>query len=255
MHLPRVARIKSGSGTYHVILRGVNKQTIFEDDEDRTRLLDVLRKFKGICNFNLYGYSLMDNHIHLLIKETNEPIGLSIKRISSSYVYWYNAKYERCGHLFQERFKSENIESKSSFLTVLRYIHRNPVKAGLATNVFEAGWTSINEYFGGTGLIDTELGLGLFSGRDGKTATQQFVDYMGAPNDDECLDYSERVRLTDGEVRECLRELGIQNVSALQQMEREERDVVLLQLKETTGVSIRQILRVTGISKSVIQRV
>lgn len=99
----------------------------------------------------------MDNHIHLLIREGDEPIGRLIKRISSSYVYWYNAKYVRCGHLFQERFKSEIVELKRSFLTVLRYIHQNPVKAGLATNVFEAGWTSINVYFGGTGLSKSSL--------------------------------------------------------------------------------------------------
>ncbi len=255
MLLPRVARIKSRSGIYHVILRGVNKQTIFEDDEDRTRFLYVLQKYKEVCHFKFYAYCLMDNHIHLLIREKEEPIGLAIKRISSSYVYWYNTKYERCGHLFQERYRSENVESKHSFLTVLRYIHQNPVKAGLAENVFEANWTSMNEYFGGTGLIDVDLGLSLFSGGEGKTATQQFVDYMGAPNDDTCLDCWERVRLNDSEVKEFLHEMGISNVSVLQQMERDHRDAVLLQLKETAGVSIRQISRVTGISKSVIQRV
>lgn len=197
----------------------------------------------------------MDNHIHLLIRETDEPIGLAIKRISSSYVYWYNTKYERCGHLFQERFRSENVESKRYFLTVLRYIHQNPVKAGLAENVFEANWTSINEYFGSASLIDVDFGLGLFSGGDGKTATQRFVDYLGATNDDKCLDYWEQVRMTDSEVKECLQVMGIPNSSILQQMEKDERDAVLLQLKETTGVSLRQISRVTGISKSVIQRV
>ncbi|MEH7222985.1 transposase [Bacillus sp. JJ1566] len=255
MPLPRVARIKSRSGIYHVILRGVNKQTIFEDDEDRLRLLGVLRKFKKSCDYKLYAYCLMDNHIHLLIRETDEPIGQSIKRISSSYVYWYNMKYERCGHLFQERFRSESVDSKRYFLRVLRYIHQNPVKAGLAGNVFEANWTSLNEYFGGTGLVDVDLGLSLFSGGEGKTATQRFVDFMSAQNDDECLDYWDRARLTDSEVREYLQEMGIPSTSALQQMERDERDSVLSQLKETTGISIRQISRVTGISKSVIHRV
>ncbi|THE11355.1 transposase [Bacillus timonensis] len=253
--MPRVARIKSRSGIYHVILRGVNKQTIFEDDEDRTRFLNVLQRYKEISRYKFYAYSLMDNHIHLLIREMDEPIGHSIKRISSSYVYWYNMKYERCGHLFQERFRSEKVESKRYFLTVLRYIHQNPVKAGLAANVFEASWTSLNEYFGGAGLVDTEFGVSLFSGGEEKTALQRFVDYMSSPNTDECMEYLERVRLSDSEVREYLQEMGIPNKSALQRMERKKRDAVLLQLKETTGVSLRQISRVTGISKSVIQRV
>lgn len=253
--MPRVARKKSRSGIYHVILRGVNKQTIFEDDEDRLRLLDILRRYKQICNLKFYAYCLMDNHIHLLMRETDESIGLSIKRISSSYVHWYNAKYERCGHLFQERFRSENVESKRYFLTVLRYIHQNPVKAGLAVNAFEADWTSINEYFGATSLIDNDFGLSLFSSGDGKTESQQFVDYMSSSNDDECLDYWDRVRLTDSDVKKYLQGMGIPSSSVLQQMVKEERDTVLMRLKETTGVSIRQISRVTGISKSVIQRV
>ncbi|WP_010676999.1 transposase [Bacillus timonensis] len=252
--MPRVARKKSRSGIYHVILRGVNKQTIFEEDEDRSRLLNVLQRYKEKCNFKLYAYCLMDNHIHLLIRETDEPIGLSIQRISSSYVRWYNMKYERCGHLFQERYRSENIESKRYFLTVLRYIHQNPVKAGLAENVFEAKWTSINEYFSATCLIDIDFGLSLFSSGNGKPVIQAFVDYMSTSNNDECLDYWDRVKLTDNEVKESLHEMGIPSSSVLQKMKREERDAVLLQLKETTGVSIRQISRITGISKSVIHR-
>ena len=105
----------------------------------------------------------MDNHVHLLLKESEETISKVIKRISSSYVYWYNLKYDRCGHLFQERFKSENVENRAYFLTVLRYIHQNPIKAQLATNVFECRWTSIHEYVGKTKIVDINGVLQLFS--------------------------------------------------------------------------------------------
>ena len=128
------------------MLRGINKQTIFEDVEDKARFLETLNKYKAISKYEIYSYCLMDNHIHLLLKESEETISEVIKRISSSYVYWYNLKYERCGHLFQERFKSENVENRAYFITVLRYIHQNPVKAGLAKTVFKSKWTSINEY-------------------------------------------------------------------------------------------------------------
>nr|WP_311774044.1 transposase [Metabacillus sp. KUDC1714] len=120
------------------MLRGINRQTIFEDDEDKIKFLVTLKKYKEISKFQLYSYCLMDNHIHLLLKESGETISESIKRISSSYVYWYNNKYERCGLLFQERFKSENVENILYFLTVLRYIHQNPLKAGLAKTVFDS---------------------------------------------------------------------------------------------------------------------
>lgn len=79
------------------MLRGINRQNLFEDHEDRERFLNTIQYYKTISEYLVYGYCLMDNHIHLILKETMEPIGGAIKRVSSSYVYWYNDKYERCG--------------------------------------------------------------------------------------------------------------------------------------------------------------
>ena len=135
--MPRQAREKSSSGIYHVMLRGINRQNIFEDDRDRQRFIETILYYKTISNYELYGYCLMDNHIHLLIKEKDESISKAIKRICSSYVYWYNQKYERCGHLFQERYKSEVVETEGYFLTVIRYIHQNPIKAGLVKTLVD----------------------------------------------------------------------------------------------------------------------
>ena len=127
--MPRKARIESKSGIYHIMLRGINRQQIFEDDEDFEKFLWVLKDVKQLSRFKLYGYCLMGNHIHLLLKPENEPLELIFRRIGSKYVYWYNLKYQRTGHLFQDRFKSEPVESISSFFVVLRYIHQNPQKA------------------------------------------------------------------------------------------------------------------------------
>ena len=105
----------------------------------------------------------MDNHVHILIKEVTEPISLIVKRISGSYVYWFNRKYERWGHLFQERFKSEAVENDAYFLTVLRYIHQNPVKAGITKSVSEFRWSSFHEYVGEPVLTDVDFALNMFS--------------------------------------------------------------------------------------------
>ena len=127
--MPRQARKKSNSGVYHIMLRGINRQLIFEDDEDMQRFIETLKRYKDECGYSLYAFCLMGNHIHLLLKEGEEPISTILKRIAGSYVYWYNWKYGRSGHLFQDRFKSEPVEDDAYFLTVLRYIHQNPVKA------------------------------------------------------------------------------------------------------------------------------
>src|SRR4051794_27581876 len=238
--MPRKARKKSNTGIYHIMLRGINKQSIFEDDEDRLKFLETLKKYKAISMYTIYSYCLMDNHIHLLMKESEESISEAVKRISSSYVYWYNLKYERCGHLFQERFKSENVENRAYFLTVLRYIHQNPMKAGLVKNVFEYKWISLHEYVGKVKIVDIDVGLRLFSS-DRKKAIKLFIQYMNELNDDQCLDDQVKVRMSDSEVREYLRKLGIINSSLLQQMEKGNRDETLVKLKQLNGVTVRQL--------------
>ncbi|MDY0404882.1 transposase [Virgibacillus sp. 179-BFC.A HS] len=198
----------------------------------------------------------MDNHIHLLIREADETVSQTIKRISSSFVYWYNSKYNRYGHLFQDRFKSENVEDIRYFKTVLRYIHQNPLKAGLARNVFDWKWTSFKAYLGKSSFIDIDIdfALNLFSSHRNE-AIQLFTDYMQQSNDDQCLDDHVKVRMSDSDVRSYLNDLGFPNGSSLQQMEKEIRNAIILELKGLHGVSIRQLARITGISKSVIDRV
>jgi putative transposase len=252
--LPRLARAKSRTGIYHVMLRGINRQTIFEEDEDKRKFLETLKKYKEISLFDLYGYCLMDNHVHLLIKEKEESISVSIKRISCSYVFWYNTKYERCGHLFQERFKSEKIETDLSFLRVLRYIHQNPLKAGLAKTVFDSSWTSIQEYLGKPYIITIDKGLGHFH-ENRKIALEQFIACMTEECEERCMNDQPRIKVSDSQVIDYLRSRGVMEKNKFQQLKKEERDAILVSLKEIKGVSIRQISRVTGISKSVIERV
>ena len=133
--MPRQARKKSESKIYHVMLRGINQQQIFEDAEDCDKFLEVMRDCKEICQYDVYAYCLMGNHIHLLIKEGTETLEQVFKRICGRFVYWYNVKYRRVGHLFQDRFKSEPVDSNEYLLTVVRYIHQNPIKAGLCKRV------------------------------------------------------------------------------------------------------------------------
>lgn len=251
--MARQSRKKSETGIYHIIFRGINKQNVFEDDEDRRKFLEKLKYYKGMCNYLLYGYCLMDNHIHFLIKERDETISQVVKRISASYVHWYNEKYERCGHLFQERFKSEAIESEEYFLTALRYIHQNPVKAGIVQNVSNYLWSSYREYNGHPGLSDIDFALDMFSNIREK-AISLFKVYTNEKNRDECLDYQARRGKSDGEVMVCLNELGIKNICQLQQMNKQERDDVIRNIKVEENITVRQLARMIGISKSVIAR-
>ena len=188
--MPRQARKQSESGIYHIMLRGINRQQIFEGEEDRERFLETLENYKGLCGYTIYAYCLMGNHIHLLIKEGKEDLTLVFKRIAGSYVYWYNWKYHRCGHLFQDRFKSEPVEDDGYFLTVLRYIHQNPVAAKICKFAEDYPYSSMKEYLTFPRLIDKSLALSLLPG-------EQFLAYHREANDDKCMEMAEQYRLTD----------------------------------------------------------
>jgi len=111
------ARKRSSTGIYHVMLRDIDRKDIFLDDEDRTKFLESIIKAKQKGKFKIYGYCLMDNHIHMLIKE-DEEIGKIIKPITVGYVVWHNKSHERTGHLFQNRYLSEPVETENYFIAV-----------------------------------------------------------------------------------------------------------------------------------------
>lgn len=250
----RVSRKKSKSGIYHIMLRGVNRQNIFEDNDDRYKFLEVLRNFKENCRYEIYGYCLMSNHIHILMQELDDSISVAIKRISASYVLWYNKKYDRVGHLFQERFKSEPVEDDGYFLTVLRYIHQNPINAGIVNDILKARWTSYNEYINKPDLVDTSIALELFSSSRDK-AMGLYKKYMEEDNEDKCLDLEEKIFLNDEEILAYIKSLGVSEISTLQQMDRISRDTIIAEIKKLEAISLRQLSRITGVSKSVIGRI
>lgn len=251
--MPRQARQKSQSGIYHIILRGINKQVIFEDDEDREIFIGYLQQYKDVANYVIYGYCLMDNHIHLLMKEGKESIGNTMKRIGVSYVSWYNRKYNRIGHLFQDRFKSEVVETDEYLLTVLRYIHQNPIKAG-KKGLFNYKWSSYIEYIDQSKFIDTGFVLGIFEEERERSITF-FKKYMNEQADDHCIEINEARRITDEEAKKIIQKYGnVKIPTELQNMEKIKRDEIIRKIKEVDGVSTRQIARLTGISQSVISK-
>ena len=220
--MPRQERLQSATGIYHVMLRGINKQDIFEDDEDYLQFLNILRALVNRCDeqgHNLpphctfYAYCLMTNHVHLLVRERDEHIGESIKRIGVAYARYYNHKYERNGHLFQDRFLSEPVNSIEYFMTLMRYIHQNPVIAGLTDEVRAYPWSS---------WLDVDYGMG--------------------------------GTITDEELKEKMVEIsGLLQPMEIQKLEKKNRNTILKQLCEY-GANIRQISRITGISYGVIYR-
>ncbi len=247
--MPRQARKKSESGIYHIMLRGINKQQIFEDEEDCEKFLWVLKDTKEVSEYKLFAYCLMGNHIHLLIKEEKEPLGQIFKRIGGKFVYWYNIKYQRVGHLFQDRFRSEPVEDDAYFFTVLRYIHQNPVKEKLCENVENYKFSSYREYTDRKWIVDTDFALGIMP-------LDELAAFNHEENTDKCLEIEERgnIRLTDEQAKYIIEMCsGCKNVSEFQQLSKENIEKYLEEFKNR-GLSIRQVSRLTGVSFGLVRK-
>ncbi|MFC4023600.1 transposase [Oceanobacillus longus] len=256
--MPRGARKRSISGIYHVMLRGANKQEIFHDDGDCFKFMDIVERYKIKSAMRIYAWCLMGNHVHLLLKEGNEDISNTMKRIGVSFVSSYNLKYKTVGHLFQDRFRSEIVESDRSLLRVVRYIHQNPVKAGMAHRVDGWRWSSCMEYYGNSSdtrnLVDRDFVLSKFSTYL-TVAREKFREYNERESNDESLDqrFEERRRLTDEEasrlIKELLGEFEIAQVKSLPRLKRKE---TLQKVKQIKGLTQRQAARILGISANII---
>ncbi len=252
--MPRTARKLSESGIYHIMVRGINKETIFKNSGDIIRYLNTIKELKEKYIYKLYAYCFMNNHVHLLLQEETEPLSQIMRRLGSSYVYWYNHKHERVGPLFQDRFKSEPVEDDTYFLTVLRYIHLNPLKAGLCNRVGEYKWSSYGDYIKSTGITDIEFALKIIN-TDIEKAKAQFIDYHNQENNDKCLDMETIIRFSDEKAIALIIEIcKVEKPSDLKYFKKSIRDKHLKNLKTNYNLSVRQIERLTGINRNIIVR-
>ncbi len=253
----RVARGRSESDLYHVVSRGAGRQLIFEDDDDRLAFLRLLAESLANEGCVLHAWCLMGNHVHLLVGGSLERIAKLMRSVCGRYAQRFNLKHGRVGHLFQERYKSEPINDDAYFLTVLRYIHRNPEKAGIAS-CESYGWSSYPEYasagarLSSGGLCDTSLALRMLGGQD------EFARFHRSSDEENCLDVDRLRSGTRSMPDDMAAEIAVRvlcpiEVGSMKSMEKDARDAALRKLK-AAGLSLRQIERLTGIGRGVIYR-
>ena len=250
--MPRQARRISPSGIHHVIVRGINKEDIFLEAQDYRYFLSLLRKYKIECGYKIHAYCLMINHVHLLINPAEFPIGKIMSRILVSFSMYLNSKYDRSGHLFQNRFFSEPVDGERYFFTVMRYIIRNPVKAGICLSPSDYAWSSFNAYAGyDDQLTDTEL----FNSRFSNSAEAVDLFCSAAEAEEPVSEYLPRVKYTDEEVRKFSEEIsGCRNPGEFRDLPISKRNECIRKLREIK-IPVRQIGRVTGFAKQTISRV
>lgn len=252
--MARKPRKYSETGIYHVILRGINREKIFGDTYEKEKLLKILRcyfvggqtrtpdKHQG----RLFAFCILDNHVHLLLKESFFGISNLMQRIGTAYAIFYNRRHGRSGPVFESRYTSIPVEGTRYFSNALRYIHNNPVKAKIVQQPKDYIWSSMYFYLNNsTDFLMRGLTVGNLSNED-------FENLMSEPySTDGLLQCSWPTRVSDIKLIMLLnkicntygivRENIIQNFNVLQK--------IIKQLVCIKGITKAQICRLTGIKQ------
>jgi len=156
--MARRARAEVAGGLYHVITRGNNRRQMFDAPEDYEKFLSLLAVQKARLPFFLYAYCLMTNHVHLLIERQADAIGRIMHRVLTGYSQYYNRRYRRLGHLLQGRHKSILCQSDRYLSELVRYIHLNPVRAGMVEKPEQYKYSGHRAYLGleRPGIVDVD---------------------------------------------------------------------------------------------------
>ncbi len=247
--MPRRARQLAESGVYHVMLRGVNRDAIFLEDADCARFLDALAEARDASRCTVLAYCLMSNHVHLVLQTSDEPIGAVVKRLGVRYAGWFNRKYGRVGHLFQDRFKSQPVEDDAYFVTLLRYVWNNPVEAGLVEQPEQYTWSSRCLLGRASSLVDERQLRRLLPG-DPPASVAPARPFVGDPEGK----VGRRPRHTDEQAAELLqRACGATSPAEYLELDAPTQRRAIRELR-TRSVAYAEIAKVTGLSTTRVKR-
>jgi REP element-mobilizing transposase RayT len=146
--MPRFARLNYPGGVFHVIGRCLNDQFFIECAKDRTKYLALLEEASKKCDARVIAYCLMSNHIHLVVRAGEDPLSKLVSSVHTGFGVWKNLQLKRHGPLFSGRFKSPLVDQDQYLLEVVRYVHNNPVRAGVTTWAGNCDWSSHGVYLG-----------------------------------------------------------------------------------------------------------
>lgn len=245
--MPRKPRELSPSGFYHVILRGINKQTVFASCQEKSYFLKVLQRMGKEREYEIIAYCLMNNHAHMLIKTGSMPLDVSMKRISVSYVYYYNKLHNRSGSLFDYRYTSVVIKNEVQLMICARYIHNNPVSAEVTRKPEDYMWSSYRYYMG----LDQKSPVPLNT----KTLLSLYDSDINQAL--KCMQ-----EFTEGEVHkaptpltECIENILDQEhvlPEKLKYLPRQRRDRIIRMILAQTGAKAKELSEILGVNTTII---
>ena len=170
-------------GFYHVTTRGNNKRTIFLTDRDRLVFISLLNRIATKHGWTIYAFCLMDNHYHLVMQIGEEGMSKGLCELNGTYAILFNINHQRVNHLFGRRYWSDELETERRLFTAIRYVVRNPVRAGIVATPDEYVWSSYQATLGlalGRVRVAVDELLGLFA-PDRARAVKRFEEMCAGP--------------------------------------------------------------------------
>lgn len=246
--MPRTARKYISSEFLHVIIAGNGKQIIFEEEKDyrffKNLLLSYAREHKEIT---LIGFCLMETHVHFLFKVRIEHLSKMMSCLETTYAIYFNKKYKKSGHLFQDRFKTGSIDNEKYLLRAYRYILQNPVKAGICP-AEDYKWSSYFYYGKNSQDVDTSIIESYIGSFDNHV---KFINNKEKQYIFEFDPFRNNDKLAKAYVHDLF---GVKSTLDIKEFSKNKRNNAIVVMKRN-GMSIRQISRLTGIGKGIIQAI
>jgi REP element-mobilizing transposase RayT len=175
--MARPLRIEYRGAYYHVTSRGNERKSIFRDDADREKFIELLGRAVQDFDLRLHGYVLMANHYHLLVETPGGGLSRALRYINGVYTQAFNRRHRRAGHLFQGRYKAIVVDKETYLLELSRYIHLNPWRLKRSHDPFKYRWSSLNAYVSGrpaASWLTVREVLSAFGSR-GKLGYREFI--------------------------------------------------------------------------------
>jgi len=184
--MPRKPRLHVPGGLYHVILRGNGRQAIFFDTDDRERWNSLIETGLDRYGHRLHAYCWMTNHVHMAVQCPQAPLSDLMRLVASGYARATNRKYRRSGHLFERRHRALLLDDDTYLIELVRYIHHNPLRAGMVKDLGAYRWSSHGAYLTGASpaWLTTRLVLSAFSPTTA-AARAMYRSFMETPGSDE----------------------------------------------------------------------
>ena len=249
--MPRIARKNFISKFHHVIVQGINKEYIFKNSQYINTYKNIILKKLEKSDITILSYCIMNNHAHFLIYSANiENLSKFMQRINTSYSKYYNKENNRVGYVFRDRYYTQEILDKNQLYNCMRYIHNNPVKAGIVKNFSEYKYSSYNEFTGDGKIINSESIKLLFG--TSKTYINQFNQIHKVFKEESFADVDKKEKSIKDFIIEEEKRYGkkIKDIKCEKKVVKE----IVKKARVQTDVTIKELATIFEIPKSTIAR-